>query len=67
MIFTESQLRYLAELPSAVAHALPDAANPGVPFFVKDPAVLTWIFAEQPLLGRDPEKGPPGPVADSAM
>jgi transposase len=42
MIFTESQLRYLAELPSAVAHALPDAANPGVPFFVKDPAVLNY-------------------------
>jgi len=27
MIFTQGQLQYLAELPSAVAHALPEAAN----------------------------------------
>lgn len=39
MIFTKKQHRYLAELPSTVARALPEAPNPEVPFFLDDPAV----------------------------
>ena len=39
MIFTEKQLQYLAELPSSVAHALPSAPNPDVPFFLDDPVI----------------------------
>ena len=42
MIFTERQLRYLAELPSAVAHALPEARNPDVAFFLEDPAIRNY-------------------------
>lgn len=39
MIFTQKELRYLAELPSTVAHCLPSAPNPDVPFFLEDPVI----------------------------
>jgi hypothetical protein len=39
MIFTDKQVQYLAELPSTVAHALPKAQNPDVPFFLNDPVI----------------------------
>ena len=39
MIFTQRQVQYLAELPSTVAHALPRAHNPDVPFFLKDTVI----------------------------
>ena len=42
MIFTERQLLYLAELPSSVAHALPGAPNPDVPFFLADPVIRNY-------------------------
>lgn len=42
MIFTKQQLRYLAELPSTVAHALPKARNPNVPFFLDDPVIHNY-------------------------
>jgi hypothetical protein len=40
MLFTEKQLKYLAELPSTVAHALPEARNADVPFFLNDDPVI---------------------------
>jgi transposase len=42
MIFTEKQLQYLSELPSSVAHALPGAPNPDVPFFVDDVVIRNY-------------------------
>jgi transposase len=42
MILTDKQLRYLGELPSSVAHALPRAGNPDVPFFLDDPATGSY-------------------------
>jgi hypothetical protein len=42
MILTENQLRYFGQLPSSVAHALPSAPNPDVPFFLDDPAVRRY-------------------------
>lgn len=42
MILTEKQLRYLGQLPSTVAHALPGAKNPEVPFFLVDPAIRSY-------------------------
>ena len=39
MIFTERQVQYLAQLPSTVAHALPKARNPDVPFFLNDAVI----------------------------
>jgi len=42
MIFTQKQMSYLAELPSTVAHALPKARNPDVPFFTDDPTVQNY-------------------------
>jgi len=45
MIFTDSQLRYLASLPASVAQALPAAINPDVPFFIPhDPVILNYEF-----------------------
>ena len=35
-------MNYLSELPSVVAHALPKAANPNVPFFLDDPVVQNY-------------------------
>lgn len=42
MIFTRKQISYLAELPSVVAHALPMAPNPDVPFFIDDPVLHNY-------------------------
>lgn len=42
MLFTQKQMSYLAELPSMVAHALPKAPNPDVPFFIDDPVVHNY-------------------------
>ena len=42
MIFTKKQLHYLEELPATVAHALPGAPNPDVPFFLNDPVVRQY-------------------------
>jgi hypothetical protein len=42
MLLTETQLRHLSELPSIVAHALPHARNPDVPFFLDDPAIRSY-------------------------
>ena len=42
MLLTETQLRHLGELPSIVAHALPLARNPNVPFFLDDPAIRSY-------------------------
>ena len=42
MIFTEKQFKYFSELPSTVAHALPAAPNPAVPFFLEDPVIRNY-------------------------
>jgi len=42
MLLTEKQLRYLGQLASTVAHALPGAKNPEVPFFLDDQAVRSY-------------------------
>lgn len=42
MIFTQRQMKYLAELPSTVAHALPGAANPLLPFLLDDPVIKNY-------------------------
>ncbi len=51
MIFTEKQLQYLAELPSSVAHALPSAPNPDVPFFLDDPVIRNYELLRSVWLG----------------
>ena len=42
MILTETQFRYLAELPATVAHSVPGAPNPDVPFFLDDPVIQDY-------------------------
>ncbi|MCK4302887.1 MAG: transposase [Candidatus Eisenbacteria sp.] len=42
MKFTQAELKYFGELPSTVAHALPRAANPDVPFFLDDPVIRNY-------------------------
>lgn len=42
MVFTHEQLKYFAKIPSTVAHALPKATNPEVPFFLNDPVVRNY-------------------------
>jgi transposase len=52
MLLTEKQLRYLGELPSSVAHALPGARNPAVPFFFDDPAIRRYELLRSIWLER---------------
>lgn len=56
MILTDRQLRYLGELPSTVAHALPDARNPDVPFFLDDPATGSYELLRRVWTGSQSAK-----------
>ncbi len=49
MLFTQKQMKYLAELPSMVAHALPKAPNHDVPFFIDDPVVHNYYSVPKVL------------------
>ncbi|MBL7212034.1 MAG: helix-turn-helix domain-containing protein [Desulfobacteraceae bacterium] len=46
-------MSYLAELPSMVAHALPKAPNPDVPFFIDDPVVHNYEMLRSVWMKRN--------------
>lgn len=46
-------MSYLAELPSMVAHALPKAPNPDVPFFIDNPVVHNYEMLRSVWMERN--------------
>ena len=54
MIFTQQQLRYLAELPATVARAVPKAPNPDVPYLLADPVVRNYELLRSVWMENQP-------------